>query len=99
MGGISSLTGQITSLAGDVLGLITDVLSFLSCDEKPVCPGVNNWNILSGPEPLEKGDITALADKANNIASTATGLVDSAAGIVDGVGNLASLDITNALQS
>ena len=98
LGGISSLTGQITSLAGDVLGIITDVLSFLSCEEKPVCPGVNNWNILGGPAPLSKGDISNLASKAKNIASTATGIVDSAAGIVDGVGNLASLDITNALN-
>ena len=54
LGGISSLTGQITSLAGDVLGIITDVLSFLSCEEKPVCPGVNNWVFLVVPHHSQK---------------------------------------------
>ena len=66
---ITSLVGQAASLAGDVLGLIVDLLSFLSCDEKPECSSINEWNILSGGNQIDFGDIESLIGKAKNFAS------------------------------
>jgi hypothetical protein len=80
LSGISSLVGQTVSIVDDVLGIITDLLSFLSCEEKPSCSSVNEWNILSGAKPLSKGDIDSLVNKAKNLAagvqSTAEGIAN-----------------------
>ena len=92
LGGITALTGQATAIAGDVLGILVDLLSFLTCEEKPVCPGVNNWNILSGPKPLSKGDLSSLLNKAKSLG-------DNAVNIADGIGDVgSSLDFTNVLE-
>ena len=92
LGGITALTGQATALAGEVLGIITDLLSFLSCEEPPNCPGVNNWNILSGAAPLTAGNIDSLVSKASAIADTAAGIVDGATSAGEG------LDFSNVLE-
>lgn len=68
LSGITSLVGQGVPIAGDVLGLLTDLLSFLSCEEKPECSSVNEWNILSGEKQISKGDIDSIINK-ENIAS------------------------------
>ena len=66
LGAVTSLIGQATSIAGDILGIITDVLSFLKCEEKPKCSEVNEWNILSGPGKLGKGDIDSIIGRSKN---------------------------------
>ena len=92
LGGITALTGQATSLAGEVLGIVTDLLSFLSCEEPPNCPGVNNWNILGGAAPLTAGNIDSLVSKASAIADTAAGIVDGATSVGEG------LDFSDVLE-
>jgi hypothetical protein len=73
---ITSLVGQAASIAGDVLGLLVDILSFLTCEEKPDCSSVNQWNILSGPQPISKSDIDSIIGKAKNFASGVENLTD-----------------------
>ena len=65
---VANLVGQAASIAGDILGLITDVLSFLKCDDKPECSSVNEWNILSGPGKVSKGDIESIIGRSKNFA-------------------------------
>ena len=76
LSGITSLVGQAASIAGDVLGLLTDLLSFLSCEEKPECSSVNEWNILSGAKQISKGDIDSIINKAKNIAASAQSVAE-----------------------
>jgi len=73
---INSLVGQATSIAGDILGLLTDLLSFLSCEEKPACSTVNEWNILSGAKPISKTSIDTIVGKAKNLAAGVQNLTD-----------------------
>jgi hypothetical protein len=74
---INSLVGQATSIAGDILGLLTDLLSFLSCEEKPACSTVNEWNILSGAKPISKTSIDTIVGKAKNLAVGVQNLTDT----------------------
>ena len=60
LSGVSGLTGMASSFSGDVVGQLNEILSYLSCEENPECNAVNEWNILSGPGKLPKGDMSAL---------------------------------------
>ena len=67
---ISSLIGQASSIVDDILGVITDVLSFLSCEEKPECSSVNQWNILSGTGKVSKSDFESIIGQSKNFAKS-----------------------------
>ena len=67
---ITSLIGQATSIVDNILGIITDVLSFLSCEEKPVCSSVNQWNILSGASQVSKSDFDSIVGQSKNFAKS-----------------------------
>ena len=54
-------------LGGDVLGLVDQLLSFLSCDDRPECSKVNEWNIISGGNKISKGDFTSIVDRAKGL--------------------------------
>ena len=54
-------------LGGDVLGLVDQLLSFLSCDDRPECSEVNEWNIISGGNQISKGDIDSIVDRAKGL--------------------------------
>ena len=64
---ISDLLGQTFSLAGDILQIIIDVLSFISCDDKPQCTEINEWNILSGGLKLPNFNLDNIKAKIGNI--------------------------------
>ena len=91
LGAITSLIGQATSIAGDILSIITDVLSFLKCEEKPKCSDVNEWNILSGPGKLSKGDFESIVGRTKNFAkgfeTAFENAVNAGEGIVDTLTN------------
>lgn len=57
-------------LGGDVLGLIDQLLSFLSCDDRPRCSTVNEWNIISGGNQITAGDIESIKDRAKDLAQS-----------------------------
>ena len=95
LGSINSLVGQATSIAGDILGLITDLLSFLSCEEKPQCSSVNEWNILSGPGKLSKGDLESIIGRSKNFAKGFETAIQNAS---VGAENLANLDFSDAFN-
>jgi hypothetical protein len=95
LGAINSLVGQATSIAGDILGIITDVLSFLSCEEKPECSPVNEWNILSGPGKVSKGDLESIIGKSKNFAKGFETAIQNAS---VGAENLANLDFSDAFN-
>jgi len=82
---VTSLIGQATKIADDILGTITDVLSFLSCDEKPQCSDVTEWNILSGGGKVSKGDIESIVGKAKNFAKGFETSVDNAVNAGEGL--------------
>ena len=69
---ISGVVGIVDAgldLGGDILGMIDDIFSFLNCDDRPECSEINEWNIRNGAGPLEKGDITAVIDRAKGLAT------------------------------
>ena len=69
---ISGVVGIVDAgldLAGDIIGMIDDIFSFLNCDDRPECSEINEWNIRNGASPLEKGDITAVIDRAKDLAT------------------------------
>lgn len=55
-------------LGGDVLGLIDQLISFLSCDDRPECSDVNQWNIVAGGTQISKGDIDSIVNRAKGLA-------------------------------
>tara|TARA_B100001142_G_scaffold72428_1_gene73196 strand:+ start:8635 stop:12099 length:3465 start_codon:yes stop_codon:yes gene_type:complete len=54
-------------LGGDVLGMIDQLISFLSCDDRPECSEINDWNIISGGNQISKGDLTSITDRAKDL--------------------------------
>lgn len=76
LSGIISLVGQAASIAGDILGILTDILSFLSCEEKPQCSSIDEWNILSGGNKTGRSDINSIIGKAKNFASGFQNVID-----------------------
>ena len=65
---ITSLINTAASIGSDIFNLIVDVLSFLSCDDKPKCSSINEWNILSGGGKLIQPDIESIKNKIGNIS-------------------------------
>ena len=59
-------------LAEDIINFIVDLLSFLSCEEKPDCPQVKEWNIWdgAGSTGLSSFDVNSLVDKIKSYASS-----------------------------
>ena len=92
---ITSLIGQAAGIVGEILGIITDVLSFLSCEEKPQCSTVDEWNILSGASKVSAGDIGSIIDKAKNIAATVQGSVENVGDSIDNAFNMDFSDVFN----
>lgn len=72
---IKALLGAF-DLAGDVMGFLIDLLSFLSCDEKPDCPEVKEWNIWDGPGNVPKFDLNSLVNKTKSFADNVTDSID-----------------------
>jgi len=66
--GVVGIADAGLDLAGDIIGLIDDIFSFLNCDDRPECSEINEWNIRNGAGPLESGDITAVIDRAKDLA-------------------------------
>lgn len=74
---IEVLVGGIFDVSGGVINFITDLLSFLSCEEKPECPGVTGWTPWQGATKFNLGSNTQnLIQKVSEIASTATQFID-----------------------
>jgi hypothetical protein len=59
-------------IVGDIINFIVDLLSFLSCEEKPDCPQVKEWNIWdgAGSTGLASFDVNSLVDKIKSYASS-----------------------------
>ena len=95
LSGITSLIGQAAGIVGEILGIITDVLSFLSCEEKPQCSNVDEWNILSGGSKVSAGDISSIIDSAKNIASTVQGSVENVGDSIDNAFNMDLSEVFN----
>lgn len=92
---ITSLIGQATDIVGEVLGIITDVLSFLTCEEKPQCSSVNEWNILSGASKVSAGSIDSIVDKAKNIAASFQDSVENVGDSIDNAFDMNMDDVFN----
>ena len=95
LSGITSLIGQVAGIVGEILGIIKDVLSFLSCEEKPQCSKVDEWNILSGASKVSAGDISSIIDSAKNIASTVQGSVEN---VGDSIDNAFNMDLSGVFD-
>jgi len=95
LSGITSLIGQVAGIVGEILGIIKDVLSFLSCEEKPQCSKVDEWNILSGASKVSAGDISSIIDRAKNIAATVQGSVEN---VGDSIDNAFNMDLSGVFD-
>tara|TARA_Y100000385_G_scaffold23672_2_gene22866 strand:- start:2396 stop:4900 length:2505 start_codon:yes stop_codon:yes gene_type:complete len=84
---VSSLVGQAAGIVGEIVGIIKDILSFLSCEEKPQCSSVDEWNILSGASKGFSGDINSIINKAKNVAGSVQNIAGSVANSVESVGS------------
>tara|TARA_Y100000287_G_scaffold131076_1_gene106219 strand:+ start:1857 stop:5312 length:3456 start_codon:yes stop_codon:yes gene_type:complete len=65
--GAVDIGGEALDLGSDVLGMVDQLLSFLTCDDRPECSTVNEWNIITGGNQINKGDITDIVDRAKNL--------------------------------
>ena len=92
---ITSLVGQSAGIVGEILGIITDVLSFLSCEEKPQCSRVDEWNILSGASKVSAGDIESIIGKAKNIAASFQTSGENIGNSIDNAFNMDFDDVFN----
>ena len=75
--GIEGFVGEALSIAGDALSIISDVLSFLSCEERPECPTVDEWSIWDGANDGIVGDINSLIEKITSFADSAGNIANS----------------------
>lgn len=74
---LEALVGGIFDFAGGILNFIADLLSFLSCDEKPECPGVTGWTPWSGATSFNLGsNVSNLINKVKDIASNVQQITD-----------------------
>ena len=92
---ITSLVGQAAGIVGEILGIIADVLSFLSCEEKPQCSTVDEWNILSGASKVSAGDIESIIGKAKNIAASFETSGENIGNSIDNAFNMDFGDVFN----
>ena len=82
-------------IATDVINLVDNILSFLTCDDRPECSGVNEWNPRSGAAPIQLGDFTKIAEKAMSFAEEPTTFGTAA---LDQFGNLIDIDLSRVFD-
>ena len=82
-------------LATDVINLVDNILSFLTCDDRPECSGVNEWNPRSGAAPIELGDFLNIAERAKSLAEAPTTFGTAA---LDQFGSLADIDLSGVFN-
>ena len=102
MGGVQDLiSGTIDiadaglDLASDALGLVDDILSALTCDDRPECSAVNEWNPRSGGAKISAGDFTKIADKAKSLAKAPAQLGTEA---LDNFNALTDIDVSSVFD-
>ena len=77
-GAINAVLGGIASIAGGALDIIIDVLSFLSCEEKPECPEVDEWDIWYGAGAGPFSDLSGIIDNITSFAGSVTDSINTA---------------------
>lgn len=92
---VTALVGQTVGIVGEILGIIKDVLSFLSCEEKPRCSFVDEWNILSGASKSFTGDIESIISKSKNVSASIQNSIDSAGNNIDNALDINFDDVFN----
>ena len=76
-GAINAALGGIASIAGGALDIIIDVLSFLSCEEKPECAEVDEWDFWSGAGESAMSDLAGIVDKVTSFSGSVTDTINS----------------------
>lgn len=74
--GIAGIADGVLSIAGGALKIINDVLSFLSCEENPECPTVDEWSVWDGGSGGFLGDVNGLIDKITSFTGNVTDSID-----------------------
>jgi hypothetical protein len=74
--GIAGIADGALSIAGGALKIINDVLSFLSCEENPECPTVDEWSVWDGGSGGFLGDVNGLIDKITSFTGNVTDSID-----------------------
>ena len=74
--GITGIVDGALSIAGGALKIINDVLSFLSCEENPECPTVDEWSVWDGGSGGFLGDVNGLIDKITSFTGNVTDSID-----------------------
>lgn len=82
-------------IATDAIQMVDNILSFLTCDDRPECSGVNEWNPRSGAAPIDIGDFTKIAERAKSLAEAPTTFGTAA---LDQFGNLADIDLSGVFN-
>ena len=85
---ISNLLGSVISFTSEILDFAITILDLLKCDTKNICPQVEKWNPLNGPQPSK------LNLDFNSIFNSAKGVVDSFKGVLSIPENLDNFDFT-----
>lgn len=86
-------------LAGDALGLLDNLLSALTCDDRPECSKINNWNIRAGAGGITAADVTNIFENAKNVVKEVQGLGTDALDTFDGLTNIDLAPILNSTDS
>ena len=74
---ISNLLGTVISFANEILDFVISILDFLTCKTENICPQVEKWNPLNGPQP------SSLSLDFASVFNNAKGIVDNFGGILD----------------
>jgi len=85
---ISNLLGSVISFTSEILDFAITILDLLKCDTKNICPQVEKWNPLNGPQPPKLNlDFTSIFNSAKGVA-------DSFKSVLDIPENLDNFDFT-----
>ena len=94
---ISSLLGTVITFANEILDFAISILDFLTCKVENICPQVEKWNPLNGPQPP-----TVTLDFAS-IFNNAKGTVENFRGVLNIPDNIEDFifdfDVQSALDA
>lgn len=92
---ISTISDQLDiglDIASDFLSIIDNIFSLLKCDDVPNVDGVNQWNVLSGADTLEKGDIDSILERTKQYRKSFDGLAKEFKGDITTLTNELNFD-------
>ena len=100
---LEPLLGSVVDIVDDILGFVEGILSYLSCEEKPKCPKIEDWSLWDGASiPTANFDPTSLINKVKKFAGQneyeGQGIINEIGGGLEDIGDI-NFDFEDLIES